>query len=129
MTKQESTNHPEYESSGLSYIAFSSNGRDFYPQTVTELLEWRDQAAKSAGWEDYRIKLGKGSPAFEAERNAAVKTGKVELLERLKADIGTTPNGDELWKYSGELRGQIDERNETLIKIDTELSKLRSGNE
>lgn len=38
----------QYESSGLAQIAFNSNGRDFYPETIKELLAWRDAHALQA---------------------------------------------------------------------------------
>jgi hypothetical protein len=46
-----------YEKSGLLQIAFNSNGRDFYPQTVKELLEWRDRAVLTGQLEELDARL------------------------------------------------------------------------
>ena len=35
----------QYRESGLAQIAFDSNGQDFYPETVRELLAWCNGAA------------------------------------------------------------------------------------
>lgn len=82
MTTLEELNS-QYKESGLSQIAFNSNGHDFYSETVKELLDWREAYANQVS-ED-RVKAI--SRALEDAKSDLVSEGMAESYVAKTVDL------------------------------------------